>query len=376
MKLVVLQEKLKKGLNIVEKISTKSLTLPILNNILITIEKNFLKLSSTDLEIGIKWWVLSKTEKVGAIIIPTKIFCNFINLLPNEKINIEIKNNNFLINCGNYKTKIKGFNSDDFPIIPEIKKEEYISLESSFFCEALKQVVDISALSNNRPEISGIYFLFQKNIITIAATDSFRLGEKKIFLKNKFSLKNDYSLIIPQKTIKEVINIFSEDEGNINIYFSSNQIMFERLFKEINHPQVQLISRLIDGEFPNYKEIIPKKYITKLVLNKENFINQIKSASLFSGKANEIKIKVDKSNNKIEILSENSNVGEYQSFMYGKINGEAIEISFNYRFILDGLSNIKSSEVVFELNNDFNPSVLKPVGDDSYLYIVMPIKNN
>jgi len=374
MKSIILQEKLKEGLNVVEKIPSKSLTLPILNNILITIEKNFLKLSATDLEVGIEWWILTKTEGEGLVVIPSYVVSNFINLLPNKKINLEIKNNVLFIECDNYKTKIKSFKIDDFPIIPKITKNEFISLKSSIFCKSLSQVVDIATPSTARPEISGIYFLFQKDLITITATDSFRLAEKKIFLKNKTPLNKDYSLIVPQKTVKEIINIFNEKENDVKIYFSPNQVMFELFLKETPHPQTQLISRLIEGEYPNYKEIIPKKYTTRLVLRKDEFINQIKSASLFSGKVNEVKIKTGAENKKVEILSQSSEIGEYQSFIVGEIKGDPVDISFNHRFLLDGLSNIKSSEVAFELNGDSGPGVLRPVGDDSYLYVVMPIK--
>ncbi len=374
MKLLILQEKLKEGLNIIERVSSKSLTLPILNNVLISSEKNFLNLAATDLEIGINWWTLTKTEKDGKITIPSHLLFNFINLLPNKKINLEVKDSVLLIECENYKTQIKGVGADEFPIIPKITEGEFISIETSSLCRGLNQVVDVAIPSTTRPEISGIYFLFQKDLITLAATDSFRLGEKKIFLKNKFSLKKDYSLILPQKTAKELVNIFSEKQGELKIYFSPNQVMFEYPLPETPHPQIQLVSRLIEGEYPNYQEIIPKESTTQLTLEKNEFLNQIKSASLFSGKINEVKIKTNPKEKKIEIFSQSQEIGEYQSSVPGKIKGEPVEISFNHRFLLDGLSNIKSSEIIFELSGDSGPGVLKPVGDDSYIYVVMPIK--
>ncbi len=374
MKLLILQEKLKQGLNIIERISSKSLTLPILNNILISAEKNFLNLAATDLEIGINWWVLSKIEKEGKITIPSRLFSNFINLLPNKKIELELKNNNLFIECENYKTQIKGLSAEEFPIIPKITNGDIISIEAPSFCKSLNQITDIAVPSTARPEISGIYFLFQKNLITIAATDSFRLGEKKIFLKNNSTLEKEYSLILPQKTAKELINIFSEKQGELKMYFSPNQVMFEYPMEETDHAQVQVISRLIEGEYPNYQEIIPKKYTTQLVLNKDEFLNQIKTASLFSGKINEVKIKAGQKENKIEIFSQSSEIGEYQSSVSGKIKGEPVEISFNHRFLLDGLLSIKTPEIILEMNKETDPGVLKAVGDDTYIYVVMPIK--
>jgi len=375
MKLIIPQEKLKQGLNIVERISSKSLTLPILNNILISTEKNFLNLSATDLEMGINWWILGKIEEQGQITIPSRLFFNFISLLPNKNVVLEAKNNNLSIECENYKTQIKGLSAEEFPIIPKITQGESINIDSPSFCYNLNQVADVAIPSTTRPEISGVYFLFQKNLITIAATDSFRLGEKKIFLKTESPLSKEYSLILPQKTVKEIVNIFAEKQGQLKLYFSPNQVMFQYPMPETPHSQVEVISRLIEGEYPNYKEIIPKKYTTQLILKKEEFLNQIKTASLFSGKINEVRIKVDVKERRINISSQSPDIGQYQSFVDGKIKGDPIDISFNHRFLLDGLLSIKSSEIIFELNSDSGPGVLRPVGDESYLYVVMPIKS-
>lgn len=374
MKLTILQEKLKEGLNIIERVSSKSLTLPILNNVLLSTQKNFLNLAATDLEIGIKWWGLIKAEKEGSITVPSSLFSSFINLLPKKKILLEEKNNIIFIECENYKTQIKGISAEEFPLIPKITEGDFTFINNISFCQGLSQVVDIASLSTTRPEISGAFLSFQKDLITIAATDSFRLGEKKIFLKNSSGPAQNYSLIVPQKTIKEIITILGNKKGESKIYFSPNQIMFESLMEETNHPQIQIISRLIEGEYPNYQEIIPKKSTTQIILDKDEFLNQIKTASLFSGRVSEIKIKADPKKKEIEFFSQSPDIGEYRSLILGKTKGEAVEIAFSHRFLLDGLSNIKSSEVVFELNGDAGPGVIKPVGDESYLYVVMPIK--
>jgi DNA polymerase-3 subunit beta len=243
-------------------------------------------------------------------------------------------------------------------------------------------VVDIASLSSTKPEISGVYFIFQKNLITMAATDSFRLGEKKIYLDSPLNnISKDYSLILPQKAAKEIINIFGEKEGVLTIYFSPNQILFETSLSEVSHPQIQLTSRLIEGDYPNYQEIIPKRYDTRIIFSLEEFINQIKLASLFSGKINEIKLKIDSSKNQINFFSQNPDVGEYQSFLIGKVEGKPCEISFNYRFLLDGLLNLsslqqKKPEAVLELTGSEKPGILRLKDEESYLYLVMPIKSS
>jgi DNA polymerase-3 subunit beta len=374
MKLKILQSKLREGLNIVERIITKSLTLPILNNILFKTEKNFLNLSSTNLEIGIKWWNLAKIEKEGAIVIPTRILSDFIGFLNEGPLNLEANNQVLIIETEKYSTKIKGFNPEEFPIIPQISTLESVDLDNASFCDGLNQIVQIPILSSARPEISGIYLSFQKNLIKMVATDSFRLGEKKIFLKETLPIQKEYSCILPQRAAKEIINIFGEKRGNLKIYFSPNQILFESLMEEASHPEVQLVSKLIEGEYPDYQAILPEKFAAQIIVNKNEFLNHLKAASIFASKINEIRLKTDSKKGKIEIFSQNPDLGEYRSSIFGKIKGKEIDISFNFRFLIDGLLNIKSPEVIFELNSGEEAAVLKGADDPSYIYLVMPIK--
>lgn len=375
MKITIPQGKLKQGLGIVEKVSIKSLTLPILNNVLISAEKNFLSLSATDLEVGITWWGLSKIEKEGKITIPAKVLSSFITLLPNEKVELELKKNSLVISCKNYKTQILGISADDFPIIPKVSEEEFVSVSAISFCESLISVSDIATPSTARPEISGVYLSFEKDLITMAATDSFRLGEKTLKTGEGFNLKEGRSLIIPQKTAKEIINTFGDFEEDLKICFSSNQIMVEGKIKETEHPEVQLVSRVVDGEYPNYRDIIPKESSTKITLQKGEFLNQVRSAGIFSGKTGEIKLKVNKKNNSIEVSSQSGEFGEHNSSMQGEVEGKDVGISFNYRFLVDGISSIKSSEIILEFNGESSPGVIRPVGDPSFTYIIMPIKS-
>lgn len=381
MKITILKEKLKEGISIIEKISAKSISLPILNNILFSVEKNFLNLVATDLEMGIKWWTLVKTEEEGQMAIPSKILSSFVNFLPDKSVSLQSKGFDLEIECGNHKTMVKGVNPEDFPIIPKVSDEEKIEVPAGSFCKGLSSVVDIASFSSTKPEISGVYLLFQKNMITMAATDSFRLGERKLYLEGSPELGKEYSFILPQKAAREIINIFGEKEGSLTICFSPNQILFETALPETKHPEVQLTSRLVEGDYPNYQEIIPKKYDTRVTLSLEDFINQVKLASLFSGKINEVKLKIDATKGQVNFLSQNAEVGEYQSFLTGKVEGKPCEISFNHRFLLDGLSNInlrqqKKPEVVLELSGPEKPAVLRLKGEENYLYLIMPIKND
>ncbi len=378
MKLLILQNKLKEGLNIIERIVGKSLSLPILNNTLIKAQKNFISLSATNLEIGINWQSLAKVETEGELVVPVRLLTNFFSLLANKQVILEKKDNFLVLEYDNIKTQIKCFSPEDFPILPQVSRENFIELEALPFCQGLEQLVDIVSPSQTRPEISGIYFSLQKEIIKLAATDSFRLGEKTLFFDKKSvfskSLTDEISFIFPQKTAKEIINVFGGKEEEIKLYFSPNQILFENETTETSHPRIQIISRLIEGEYPIYQDIIPKKYQTQVVLTKDEFLNQIKIAALFSGKINEVKFKINPQKEEIEIFSQNPDLGQHRSFLKGKVKGEPLEISFNHKFLIDGLLTVKSSQISLELSGQEGPAVLKPVGDQTYLYVVMPIK--
>lgn len=389
MKLTILQNKLKLSIELVSRLAGKSFSLPILTNVLLETEKNFLSLTTTDLELAIKCWILAKIEEQGAITVPAPILANTIQLLPDKNLRLLTDNHRLIIETQSYRTEIQGLSSDDFPVIPEESSGICIKLPAFDFCQALEQISDIAVTSTARPEMAGIYFLFQKDLIKMAATDSFRLGEKTLFLQQPLDIKENYSLILPQRAAREIINIFGEREVGkaeartperkaIKVFLGPNQILLESLMPEIDHPQFRLVSRLIEGEYPNYQEIIPKKYETQIVLDRQEFLKQIKLASLFSGKVNEVKIKVVPKKEIIEILSQSPEIGQHYSLLPCRIKGEGQEISFNYKFLIDGLLKMKSSEVIFELtkrNDEIGPGVLKPVGDPSYIYVLMPVQS-
>lgn len=376
MKLKILKQKLKEGLSIVERIIIKSTTLPILGNVLFKAQKNFLEIAATDLEIAIKWWGLAKIEKEGKITIPGKVFSNFIGFLEEKPVELKKEDNFLIVETEKYKTKFKVFDAEEYPIIPEITEGEIITIDADIFCSSLEHVSQIPILSTARPEISGIYLVFKKDLITLVGTDSFRLGEKKIFLKKLLNLKQEYSMILPQKTAREVINVFGQDKGSLKIYFSANQIAFESQMEEIEHPKVQVISKLIEGEYPNYQAIFPQKSKTEILINKDEFLNHLRAASIFASKMNEVTLKIDGKNKRIEIFSQNPDTGEYHSFLPCRVSGKDTKVSFNWRFLIDGLANLKKKEAIFELNDEEGPAVLKQKDDPTFVYLVMPVKSS
>lgn len=366
MKVICLQENLKVSLNITQNIIGRNLTLPILNNVLICTENGRLKISSTNLEIGINTWVSGKVEKSGSITCPAKVLANFVNNLPNKKIELDVKNNILTVKCENYKASFNGLPADDFPIIPKIEDTPLVELKSGVLRDALLKVVGAASLSESRPEITGVLFKFEKKELRLAATDSFRLAEKVIFETDKKS-EDIRSLIIPQRTIQEVIRALGEKEVDVKICLGASQILF-------NGGDIQIISRLIDGQYPDYQQIIPKNFTTQAIMDKGELLNVIKAASVFSNKTSSIKFSL--SDSELEVLSQDPDLGENKSKITAKIQGKKVEVDFNYRYLLDGLANIGTKQVFMGLISDSSPAIIKPINDESYIYLIMPIKAN
>lgn len=364
MKITCLQENLKINLNIAQNIIGRNLTLPILNNLYLETEGNRLKISSTNLEIGINTWTAGKVEKSGSITCPAKILSGFVNNLPNKKIELDAKNNTLTIKCENYKATLKGLPAEDFPIIPKLKESLLLEIKASILKEGLAQVVGAAALSELRPEISGILFKIEKNRLCVVATDSFRLAEKNILELEKSSaeVKN---LIVPQRTAQELIRILGEKEGLVKIISDGSQILFDL-------GEAQIVSRLIDGQYPDYQQIIPKEFGTQVVVDREGLLNIVRVAGLFSSKVNDIKFMLQQG--KLEISSQDPDLGENKSLLPAEIKGKNLTMDFNYRYILDALNNMAAKQIFIGLNSESSPAVIKPMDESSYLYVVMPIK--
>ena len=370
MKLICLQENLKNGLNIVQNITGKNLTLPVLNNILLNTNKKQLKLSTTDLEIAITNQISCKIEREGSITIPAKLLVNFINNLPNKKIEINIKNNIINLKCENYKSIIRGLDAKDFPIIPKIKNEPTLELDAFELKDALERVINFVSISDIRPEISGVLFDFaNENKIKFVATDSFRLGEKILEIKGNKTKKGEInSIIVPYKAVQELIRIISnQGEKLLQISIENNQVLFKL-------PETEMISRLIEGNYPNYQQLISKQFDTTIIINKEELIKAVKIGSYFSSKINDIKLRINSKKSVLEMFSQDVELGENSTEIHGEITGKEMEIIFNHKYLLDGLSNINTEKVVIGFNGETSPGIIKPEGRNDFTYVVMPIK--
>lgn len=361
------QENLNKGLNVVSHIASRNPSLPILNHILLRAEAGGLKLSATNLEIGVSCQIRGKVEEEGVFTVPARLLADFVSLLPQERVDLNLEGENLVVSCQNYKTKIKGLGPEEFPLIPTVEKNEAIVCPVGDFKKALQQVVFAAAADETRPEISGIFLQCQDNGMTLAATDSYRLAEKKIKLSKNVKSQ---SIIVPAKTLQEVSRTLGEEgeSEQIEFYLSANQVLFV-----YNH--VELVSRLIEGQYPDYQQIIPKDFKTEAVIEKRSFANMIKSTSLFCRPGiNDLNLALDPKKQEIGISSANTQVGESHCRAKAEIKGQANEIIFNYRYLLDGLANIDDEEVSLSLSSSTTPALLRSKIDKDYLYLVMPIR--
>lgn len=370
MEIICNTQKLKEVLEHAERVVTRHITLPILNNFLLKTDKNGITVSSTNLEIGISSWIACKVVKEGEITVPAKIFYAIISSLSSDKVSLQVKKENTLnISTENYKANLKGESAKDFPIIPKLKKENKISVNSKILCKSISQVVGFVSNSETRPEITGVFVFKEKGIkeIKIVATDSFRLGEKTI--KTEDSSKDfEFSIIIPSKTAMEIVRIFSEMEGDINLIIEKNQIC-----AEIN--KTEIVSRLIEGNYPDYKRLIPSNFNMQTSIKREEFLRTIRLVSLFSSRVNDIGLVFTKDNGpKLRIYATDSDIGENSSEIDIEMKGEDMEIRFNWRYLADGVSGMGSDSITLNFIDESKPCLIKSTQDNTFLYIVMPIR--
>lgn len=362
MKLVINQKNLKRAIGLVEKVVSKNTSLPILNNILLKTENGRLRISATNLELGINTLVGVKIEEVGEIAVPVRILSDLINTVQDEKITLTTKSNTLHINTEHYKTKILGFDPKDFPIIPKIKSEPMVHIPAQSLKNSLLRVLDSMAVSEARPELAGVLMQIQDNQGVWVSTDIFRLTEVIIPLQSSGST----SIILPRNTVTELVRMCNDVEGNIQVKYSDNQVAFVA-------EDIELVSRVVDGTYPPYKNVIPDKFISRALIKKDELENNIRLAGLFSSNIADIKLACTE--NKLTITAQNSDKGEIETEVPIILKNEPFELSLNYRYLLDGLKNMPGNDVILEFTGVGSPLVLRPSDDKTFVYLIMPLRN-
>lgn len=363
MKITVNQKNLKRALNLVEKIVSKNTSLPILNNILLKTENGRLKVSATNLEIGINYIIGAKIEEVGQIAVPARIISDFISNIIDDKVSLTTKNNILSINSERYKTQILGFDAKDFPIIPKIKSKPLAIIPTKLLKNSFLTVLDSVAVSETRPELSGVFINLNNDKIVFAATDSFRLTEKSVDFKNI----QKQSFILPRNTVVELIRIANDLDGDLVFNVSDNQVSF-------SNDDFEMVSRIIDGNYPDYKKIIPEKFISKVLVKKDELDKAIRLAGLFSTNISDVKINC--SERGITVLAKNSDKGEIETLIEASLKNQPFEVSLNFHYLLDGLKILDTEKVVIEFTGQGSPLIIRPNDDKKdVIYLIMPLRS-
>ncbi len=381
MKFTCKKDKLKLAVSKIEKIVSKQTTLPVLGNILIKTDKGQLVLMATNLEIAIKITISAKIEGEGSVTVPPRILSGFLNNINDEVVNVELIDNKFYIKSENHSIQIKTLSAKDFPIIPDAPELYYFRIKTENIIKAMSGVNISVAHKDTRQELNGVFMQFNKDKLILASTDSFRLTEIKIPLI-KESVNEEYinyiekenNIILPNNIIAEIQQL--SPEGEVDFYVNENQIF-------INNGNIQITSQLINGHYPDYKQIIPTDCDIKLKINKSELLDAVKIASLVTNSQNgEIKIIKKKEDSFITIIAQSVDLGENISSVNIDDNNSEFEIYFNHRYILEGLTNslFNSEKISIEFKQEKSPVIFKNIykGEivDSFLYMIMPIIKN
>jgi len=385
MKFSCTQENLNQGLTIVSHIANKNINLPILGNVLVKSEDKVLKFMTTNLEIAVSCAVRGKVEEPGEFTVPSRLFSDYIALLPKDRVDIAQDGNAIAVSCGSFQTRLNGIPSSEFPLIPSVEKKRRFLVDMMVFRKAVGQVLFAVAPNESRPEISGVLFKLIPGSggakLVLAATDSYRLAEKTVAAQlpePAAAGAEPWSVIVPARTVAEIVRILGvlKDSlaGNdqIEIGVGDSQIVF-------TYDNVEVISRIIEGRYPDYHQLVPERFETEVIIAKEDLQRAVKAASLFSRTGlNDVHINFSP-DGRVRLKAGNSQAGEHSAELIGKVQGKENEVTVNFKYLLDGVGNIETESIGLQMVDKVSPCLVRPVKDEKlnlndFMYIVMPIR--
>lgn len=377
MKLICTQENLKKALSSAERAVGRQSTLPILGNFLLETENGRLKLSATNLEIGVVAWMGAKIEEEGRITVPAKLLSQFIGNLPaTEVVTMESVSDGLSVSCGGYRVKMKGLPASEFPLMPEKKTENSVEIPALTLKSALSRLLPSVALQETRQELTGVCFIFSEKSLTLAATDSFRLSKEVIELEKPLpttfleSVQSLGSVILPAGTLSELSRSVHENEKTLLFTLEENQAFLDL-------EGIRIISRLITGKFPEYERIIPKEFSFRAFLNRNEFLRALRIAGIFASE--EIAVELDAESNVVRVESASGGVGEQKVEIPASVAGEGVlRAVFHPRYLSDGVGFVETEQLAFFANTPLTPIAIKmadgEMARDRFTYIAMPIQ--
>jgi DNA polymerase III subunit beta len=372
MKVTVSQQHLAHGLSMVSRAVSPRSTLPVLANILVTTDEGRLRLSATNLELAISCWIGAQITEDGAITVPARTFSDLVNALPNDSVELTVnhKTQTLNVHCGASNTDIKGIDAQEFPPMPVPDMSEGINLKVSEFKEMIQQVAFAASSDDARPVLQGVMLSMEGDTITMAATDGFRISVRKASLSQPLEKKN--SAIIPARALNELARIAQDGNQEITMIIQPNrgQVLFHL-------KDAELISQLIEGNFPPYDVIIPRTNKTRSTVSTAAFLKACRQAEIIARDGNNvIRLNIlpgSTTPGQIEISAQSEETGSSEIVVDANVEGQGLVIAFNVLFLREVLDVVKSASIALETNTNNTPGLLKPVGDDNFLHVIMPM---
>ena len=364
MKIECLKEKLHMAVSKAEKVASKNITLPVLSCLLFETKGSYLIIRSTNLDLGLEISIPVKVEEEGKVAVPAQIISSFLNNITDDKnLRLETADNMLKVSSSSSEANIKTFSAEDFPTVPTIDEGKTCRVSSKDLLSGIRSVIYSSSTSSVKPELSSIYIHSEDDSLVFVATDSFRLAEKKIKTRKVVDLP---VVLIPFKNASDILKIIDNVDEEIQINSTKNQISF-------TFDGIYLVSRVIDGAFPDYKQILPKEFKTDVIVLKQDLVNSLKISNIFSDNFNQMNISVPVGGESVQVKTKNTNIGENTNKIDAKVDGEGVEVNFNYKYIIDCLPSIASDSVSMSFNGLNKPMVIRGVSDKSFTYLVMPM---
>lgn len=363
MKVITTQDHLSKALSAVSRFVNPRGTLSVLGNVLLETKDGRLRVSATNLELGIDYFIGAKIESEGSLTVPARLLTDYVSNLTEEKVELSVKEQVLEIKSTGAQSTINGIAASEFPTIPEVAEGKSLTISGSGIKNIISRVSFAASVDETRPILSGVLFHFKDPQLKVAATDSYRLAE--LTMQFEKSAPEELKVVVPAKALSELGRIIEGSE--VSIKTAENQVQFET-------ENVRLVSRLLEGEFPNYQQIIPAKLDTKAILPREDFMNKVRIASLFSQDAG-MGVKLSfTAPGKVELAAEAAQIGDSRSSLSAKVTGPENSVTFNARYLLDCLASIDSEKVVVETSGKLSPCVVRAEKDKDYLYVIMPLR--
>jgi DNA polymerase-3 subunit beta len=373
MRVSCLQDNLAKGLNVVGRaVGTRS-TLPVLSNILMATDNGRLRLAATNLEMGITAWIGASVEEDGGLTVPARTLGDLVNTLSPERVDLEVavRTNTLRLACGATVANIKGIDMQEFPIVPEPEPDdERLPIPVDMLRETISMVAIAAARDDSRPILTGVSITFENGLLTMAAADGFRLSVREIPLETEFY--DSFSLVVPARTLIELARISADEEQFVQLILPQerSQVLFHMT-------NVDVVTQVIDGSFPDYRQIIPREVPTRTIVDTADLLQACKRADIFARESNHtVRLTVQPQEGMagiVKVSAESSETGSNEGVIDASIEGEGVEIAFNVRYLIDVLNVIQQDKVVIGTSRSDKPGVLHPVGDDTFTHVIMPM---